>query len=98
MPSGSRRYADLARRVQELGQHLLSFLPPPPALSKTTYTPQELDLTRSYIVLVHAEIESFCEDLVIEKASKARQEFKANGRVTPILRRMIAYYVGKNRK
>jgi hypothetical protein len=97
MARGSKRYTDLQRRLQELSRHLLSFLPPPPQ-SKTSYTDQELDFTRSYIVLVHAEIEAFCEEMASEKARKAKQEFQANGKVTPVLRRMVAYYVGKNRK
>lgn len=97
MAHGSKRYVALKRRLDELGQHLLSFIPPPPH-SKTTYTAQELDLTRSYIVLVHAEIESFCEELATLKARRAKQEFVSRGTVTPVLRRLVAYYIGKSRK
>jgi hypothetical protein len=57
MSRGSQRYLVLKRRLSQLDQNLLYFLPPPPH-SKTTYTSQELDLTRAYIVLVHAEIEA----------------------------------------
>ena len=58
-------------------------------------TNQELDATRAYIVLAHAEIEAFCEDLVAQKAQGARAFFDARGAVRPTLRRMIAYYVGR---
>jgi hypothetical protein len=76
---------------------LLSFLPTPP-ISKTTYTAVELDFTRAYVVLAHAEIESFCEDVAGETMRKARDKFDKSGLVTPVLRRILAYYVGKNRR
>ena len=58
MARGSKRYTELKRRLSNLRQNLLGFLPPPPK-SKTSYSPQELDLTRSYVLLAHAEIEAF---------------------------------------
>jgi RiboL-PSP-HEPN len=97
MVRGSKRFTDLKHRLEELRDNLLSFLPPPPQ-SKTSFSPKELDLTSSYIVLVHAEIESFCEDLVKEKVTKAIGEFTRKKRVTPILRRMIVHYVVKSGK
>jgi hypothetical protein len=97
MARGSRRYSDLKHRLDDLGRHLLSFLPTPPH-SKTSYTDQELDWTRSYIVLAHAEIEAFCEDLAMEKAQRATNQFNAGGKVSPSLRRIVAYYIGKHRK
>lgn len=97
MPRGSNRFLELKRRLADLRASFLYFLPPPPA-SKTTYTPQELDLTKAYIVLVHAEIEAYCEDLVRKKAVVISQRFHRTGAVSPALRRIVAYYVGKNRK
>jgi len=97
MPRGSARYTELSRRLHELHQHLLSFLPPPPQ-SKTSYTHEELDLTRSYIVLAHAEIEAFCEDIALRKARAAKQQFDATGIVTPALRKILSYYIGKSRR
>ncbi|MBN1461762.1 MAG: hypothetical protein JXA57_19705 [Armatimonadetes bacterium] len=94
MARGSRRFTELKRRLVELRGHLLSFLPPTPG-SKTGYTSRELDLTRSYVVLVHAEIEAYCEDLVMEMVKKARHQYDSQKNVTPVLRRIIAYYVGK---
>jgi hypothetical protein len=67
-------------------------------MSKTSYTPQELDLTRSYILLAHAEIEAFCEDLATAKAQSARETYDKFGKVTPSLRRILSYYVGKQRR
>jgi len=97
MPRGSKRYVQLASRLAELQRNLLPFLPVPPAY-RTTYIDQELDATRAYIVLAHAEIEAFCEDIVNEKAKTAKDLFDSHQRVTPVLRRIVSYYVGKNRK
>jgi hypothetical protein len=97
MVRGSQRYAYLRHRMDELRSHLLFFLPAPP-LSKTTYSAQELDLTRSYIVLAHAEIEAYCEDLVVATINRARQPYTAKQKITPVLRKIIAYYIGKHRK
>jgi hypothetical protein len=97
MPRGSNRYMQLKRRLHELRNHLLPFLPEPP-VSKVLYNVQEIDSTRAYIVLAHAEIEAFCEDIVREKARTAKGSFDVAGRVTPVLRRIVSYYVGKNRR
>jgi hypothetical protein len=97
MVRGSTRYLVLKRRLDKLRRHLLFFLPPPP-MSKTAYTDQELDLTSAYIVLAHAEIESFLEELVLRKAHRAVQQFDATQRVTPILRKLVAYYVAQKRR
>lgn len=94
MTRGSKRFTDLRHRLEELRGNLLAFLPPPPH-SKTNYSARELDLTSSYIVLAHAEIESFCEDRVMEKAMRAFEEFTKKNKVTPILRKMVVHYIVK---
>jgi RiboL-PSP-HEPN len=96
-PRGSQRYILLTRRIDELHANLLYFLPPYPR-SRTSYTTQEFDLTRAYVMLAHAEIESFCEDLVTKAIGAAKQHFDSRGTVSPTLRRIVAYFVGKNRK
>ncbi len=97
MVRGSKRYTQLRTRLHELRMHLLPFLPEPP-ISKILYNDQELDSTRAYIVLAHAEIEAFCEDIVRDKATTAKNTFDAAGRVTPVLRRIVSYHVGKNQR
>ncbi len=94
MARGSRRYVGLRRRLEELRRHLLYFLPPPPQ-SKTSFTDRELDLTRSFIVLAHAEIEAFCEDSALAKARAAKQMFHVHGKVTRVQRRIVSYHVGR---
>ena len=83
--------------MDELRSTLLGFLPLPPQ-SKTTYSDKELDLTRAYVVLVHAEIEHFCEHVILDKVDKVQKSFGATGKVSRSLRRLIAYNTGKNRK
>jgi hypothetical protein len=83
--------------LMDLRKHLLSFLPDPPK-SKISYTEHEFDLTRSYIVLAHAEIESFCEELALQKIKRAKQVFDATGKITPVLRKVISYNTAKNRR
>jgi hypothetical protein len=97
MPRGSKKFTKLKSRLHELRRNLLSFLPYPP-ISKVSYTDQELDSTRAYIVLAHAEIESYCEELVRNKVDAAKAAFDAGRQVTPVLRRLLAYHVGKNKK
>jgi hypothetical protein len=94
MRRGSRRYKNLASRLEQLRQHLLYFLPAPP-VSKLSYSDRELDCTRAYIVLAHAEIETFCEELALERAQAAKFVFDQTGTVRPILRRMVTYHVAK---
>ena len=93
MAKGSGRYR--RSRLDQLRRHLLFFLPDPP-LSKLSYSDQELDSTRAYVVLAHAEIEAFCEELVLHKAQSAKVVYDNSGNVRPALRRMVAYYVAKN--
>jgi hypothetical protein len=81
----------------DLDESLLSFLPMPPA-SKITFSSSELDMTRAYIVLVHAEIEAFCEDIALAKAFKARDDFRTHSRVSPVLRKLVAYYALKQNR
>jgi hypothetical protein len=97
MPTSSNAYADLTVRLGELRTNLLHFLPAPP-ISRTSYSPQELDWTRSYVLLAHAEIEEFLESLATTRAQTAKDTFDHSGRVNVALRKMLAYYVGKERK
>ena len=94
MPQGSIRYRRLTSRLTQLRNHLLYFIPTPPA-SKLSYSDSELDSTRAYVVLAHAEIEAFCEELVRGKAQTAKLVFDTKGHVQPMLRKMVAYYVAR---
>lgn len=52
------RFSSLKARVAQLDRHLL-----PPIKPAGNYTAREYDMVRSYIVLAHAEIENYIEDL-----------------------------------
>jgi hypothetical protein len=97
MRKGSNKYRRLAKRLGQLRKHLLFFLPDPP-VSNLQYSVKELDSTRAYVVLAHAEIEAFCEELVQEKAQAAKAAFDNNRKVQPALRRMVTYYVATSGK
>ncbi len=73
----SQRYKRLEKRLAALRK---SFLPDP--FSPTgTYEPNQSDHTRGYILLSHAEIETyledFCGDIVVDKLSKYTQHGRA---------------------
>jgi hypothetical protein len=48
-------------------------------------------------VLVHAEIEIFCEELALERVQIAKNQFLLTSKLTPVLRKIVTYYVGKHR-
>lgn len=56
----AQRARELEQRLEELEQNLL---PPRPFKTTGTYTEQELDGTRAYRLLAHAEVEACLEDM-----------------------------------
>jgi len=94
MISGSRRYKELEFRLQELQQRLLSFIGNPPA-SKLSYSPTELDFTRAYVVLAHAEIETFCEEIAIRRVNLSKAKYDRANVLGPVLRKLVFYHVAK---
>jgi hypothetical protein len=70
----SRRYNKLISRIRFIENSLL-----PNIRINGNYTKKESDLIRSYILLVHAEVESFLEDIAEEKALKCLRKWN-NGR------------------
>jgi RiboL-PSP-HEPN len=74
----TRKYARLARRIADLDRRFL------PRLSPTgSYSAREYDRVRAYVVLVHAEIEAFVEELasdVLASSHKRWTTTKRSGR------------------
>jgi hypothetical protein len=93
-PRGSKQYGDLVARLEQLRVHLLSFLPAPPAIR--LYSDQEIDSTRAYVVLAHAEIEAFCENRALERARIAKALHTQTGEIRPILRRVLSHFLSKS--
>ena len=97
MQQGSKNYRLLVSRAVELRKHLLLFLSEQPT-SKVSYSSYEFDLTRAYVILMHAEIEGFCEMLADRRIRRAKERYNKDRRIEPALRRIIAYHVGKKVK
>lgn len=63
----SPEYHSLCRRIVLLERHLL-----PPLSPTGSYTDADYDRTRSYVALIHAEIESFIETRCATVANAAK--------------------------
>lgn len=84
----STRYKELSTRVAELRKHLL-----PRKFSLTgDYTDCQLDRARGYRVLVHAEIESYLEDIVKEVVTNCIHKWKQNKKPSSTLIAFLASY------
>jgi hypothetical protein len=85
--SKSRRFRALEKRLGMLGS---SFLPK--KFSPTgVYTDSQYDLARAYILLAHAEIESYLEDRALEIALKAKSSWKNSNRYSEVTRRLFRF-------
>src|SRR5690554_4327391 len=84
----STRFKEMRTRLKELRRHLL-----PAKFSPTgEYSDRQLDRARGYRLLVHAEIESYLEDVAREVATKAIQEWSNNKKPSTILLSFLASY------
>ena len=87
MPN-SRRYNSLVTRIRKLSNTIL-----PPSKPSNIYTAKEQDLIRAFVVLSHAEIEAFLEDVTKDKATKELRKW-ISGRKRSNCLKSIASYVG----
>lgn len=93
MPS-SRRFKQLVNRLAMLRTHLL-----PAQFSPTgQYSDRDHDLARAYVVLVHAEIEAYCEDRSRRVAEKAHNVWQTKGRHSALLMRLLKFHHVSSRK
>lgn len=84
----SNRYKELRVRLRELRKYLL-----PAKFSPTgDYTDRQIDRARGYRLLVHAEIESFLEDISREAVTSAIREWKIHQRPSSIIISFLASY------
>jgi hypothetical protein len=90
----SRRFKLLVRRLESLRAHLL-----PAQFSPVgQYTDREHDLARGYLVLVHAEIEAYCEDRTRGVAAKAHARWSQKNTCGRILVRLVRFHDISNRQ
>lgn len=86
--SVSSRFKDMRSRLAELRTHML-----PRKFSPTgAYTDRQLDLARGYRLLVHAEIESYLEDVTRDVVTTAIQDWKNNQKPSVVLVSFLASY------
>lgn len=82
----SRRLLQLESRITYLERNLL-----PPSSPTGNYTKIQQDLIRSYVLLVHAEIEAYFEDVAKEKVRKALASWTASRKKSSCLKAVLAY-------
>ncbi len=84
----SQRFKDMKQRLTRLRHHLL-----PKNFSSTgDYTDRQLDRTRGYTLLVHAEIETFIEESAKEIVLHGIRNWKAGRNPSVIIIAFIASY------
>lgn len=83
----TRNYHNLSRRITELEARLL------PQISPTgVYSPQDYDQVRGYMLLCHAEIESYLEDMAIEIAERSLSNWNKKNRVNRCLAALMLHH------
>lgn len=84
--ANSLRYIQLENRLKSIETLYL-----PPIKSSGNYSKKEQDNLRAYLLLVHAEIESFFEEIAEEKAKKAFKNWKSNRTKSNILLSLVSF-------
>lgn len=84
--ANSARYRRLTSRIVFLENNLL-----PPVKLAGNYTKKESDLIRSYVLLTHAEIESYFEDIALAKAQKSLNDWKVSRKRSHCLLAMMSF-------
>lgn len=83
-----KRLQRLLTRLDKLEAHLL-----PRAFSLTgRYAPPQQDYTRAFLLLVHAELESYFEDRARKLVGLAQAQYQRKGVCTPLLSRLLVYH------
>jgi hypothetical protein len=83
-----KRLQRLLTRLDKLERHLL-----PSDFSLTgRYAPRQHDYTKAFLLLVHAELESYFEDRARTLAALAESQYKRKGICTPVLSHLLVYH------
>lgn len=81
-------YTNFLQRISDLETHIL-----PPISPTLSYTAKDEDLTRSYCLLCHAEIEAYIESIILSTATSAYNRWTSDKtKVTPIIFHMAYNY------
>lgn len=84
--ANSNRHNKLLSRISAIERNLL-----PIVKISGNYTKKESDQIRSYVILVHAEIEAYFEDMASEKAKKALDLWKTTRRKSNCLLSIMTF-------
>jgi len=84
--ANSMRYNQLENRLKSIETLYL-----PPIKNAGNYTKIEQDNLRAFLLLVHAEIESFFEEITEEKVKKAFKKWKTNRTKSNILLSLVSF-------
>ena len=86
--STPKRLQRLLTRLDRLEAHLL-----PAAFSLTgRYSARQKDHTKAFVLLVHAELESYFEDRARTLVTNAEARYQSKGICTPVLSRLLLYH------
>lgn len=85
MPN-SKRFKQLQSRINDITKHLL-----PKTKLSGNYTKEEQDKIRGYLLLIHAEIESFFEERVESKVNTAFRKWQIKRQKSNILLSVMAF-------
>ena len=84
--ANSSRYNKLLSRISAIERNLL-----PAVKISGNYTKKESDQIRSYVILVHAEIEAYFEDIASEKVKKSLELWRTTRRKSNCLLSIMAF-------
>src|SRR5690349_13394152 len=83
-----KRLQRLLTRLDKLETH-----PLPSAFSLTErYSARQHDQTKAFLLLVHAELESYFEDRARRLVTNAEARYRSKGVCTPVLSRLLVYH------
>lgn len=89
--ANSTRYNSLVTRIDQLNVHLLPVIDP-----TVSYSEKDIDLTRAFCLLCHAEIEAYLEDFTLEVVTKAFNQWNTDKKsISPIIFHLIYSYTGQ---
>jgi len=92
----STRYGELLIRLKAIERHFLpAGLKFPPT---SQYTVQEEDHGRAYVLLIHAEVESYLEDRVKEVVQAAQSKWQSHTVCTRTLNRLLRRHLDSQKK
>jgi hypothetical protein len=92
--STSRRFRTLTKSLDTLRLYFL----PKQFSTLGKYTAREHDLARAYVLLVHAEIESYIEDRAKEIADRAETRWSKAGTHSRVIRRVVGSHHLRNQR